>query len=96
MTASDIIEACILQPAREQRERERELAAQVLAAGTLARFTAERTKGSVSYDEAWTALREMPDNLLPLLNSVEGWSVIDSLICAAVGERPLIAHPTQH
>ena len=95
MTPSEIIQAAMLQPTHNQRERERHVAAQILVAGALARFTAERTE-RVSFEDAWDALRGLPDNLLHLLNSAEGWSVIDSLIRIAAGEAALPVHPTRH
>jgi hypothetical protein len=57
-----------------------------VSAATLARSVAERH--GLTHDQVIDGCDRVPDNLLPLLDTPEGWSVLSDLVASAAGTQP--------
>lgn len=74
--------------------RHLDLWAQSISAQTLANEIGPRLH--VLADEAFLCLLKIPDNLLSMLNSPDGWSTLAAFIAADIGVTPVDYSPTVH
>lgn len=68
--------------------------AQAIAAADLAAAIAPRLRSD--FDEVWDALCRVPDNMLDLLHSPQGWMALASFIASDLGAEPPDYEPTKH
>ena len=78
----------------EARDRELAERAQYLAARELARQIAPLL--GVTAEQAFEALTYVPDEMLPLLQSPEGWSALAAMVASRVGVLTATFVPTRH
>lgn len=87
----EILGAALAEPVEVQLDP---LDAQAIAAGELARSIAPLIKSDV--DRVWDALCRVPDNMLDLLHSPQGWMALASFIASDLGAEPPDYEPTKH
>lgn len=92
-TLGDILAAALSHdPERERREMAER--AQYLAACELARHLAPLLR--LGEAEVFDALTYVPDEMLPLLETPEGWSTLAAHVAADLGVLTVTYSPTRH
>jgi hypothetical protein len=78
------------------REYEERLAADavVVSAGALA--AAVSRSADVPYADAWDHMLSIPDNLLHLFATPEGWATIGAHVAIQCGRGPVVVRPSVH
>ena len=71
-----------------------DLEAQAIAASTLSHDLAR--KSDMSVNQVWDCLTAVPDNMLALLHSPQGWTALASLVAADNGVPEPLLMPSIH
>jgi hypothetical protein len=94
MDAVALIGDLIADSLRQDEQARLELWARAVSASSLADAVGPRL-GHLA-DDAWYSLLKIPDNLLSMLDSPQGWSALAAYIAADLGVAHVSYSPTVH